>query len=107
MKIFCPQWDSNPGPYAYESNALSVELLEVIKIDHLKLTAFYMSFLCKLPVSRGRCNNDLSCIFSYMIFKSFCCLTQFKRRLLTELLKCITRQNMVLHMYIYHAVNYE
>ena len=27
-----------------------------------------------------------------MIFVSFCCLTYFQRRLLTELLKCITRQ---------------
>ena len=30
MKHFCPQWDSNPGPSAYEPNALSVELLELI-----------------------------------------------------------------------------
>ena len=63
MKNSCPQWDSNQGPSAYEANALSVELLQPISIDHLKVTAFYMSFLCKLPVPRGRCNSDLSCIF--------------------------------------------
>ena len=28
MKNSCPQWDSNPGPSAYEANALSVGLLE-------------------------------------------------------------------------------
>ena len=30
MKNSCPQWDSNPGPSAYEANALKVELLEMI-----------------------------------------------------------------------------
>ena len=34
MKNSCPQWDSNPGPSACEANALSVELLELINIDH-------------------------------------------------------------------------
>ena len=63
MKNSCPQWDSNPGLYAYESNALSVELLELINIDHLKVTTFYLSFLYKLPIPRGRCYNDVSCIF--------------------------------------------
>ena len=29
MKNSCPQWDSNPGPYAYEANALSVQLSEL------------------------------------------------------------------------------
>ena len=50
MKI--PQWDSNPGPSAYEANALSVELLELINADHLKVSAFYLSvlltYLCHL-----------------------------------------------------------
>ena len=65
MKNSCPQWDSNLGPSAYEANAPSVELLELINIDHLKVTAFYLSFPCELPVHvpRRRCNNDLSCIF--------------------------------------------
>ena len=49
-------------------NALSVELLELINIDHLNVTAFYLSFLCKLPLPRGRCYNDLSCIFLTQIF---------------------------------------
>ena len=39
-KHSCPQWDSNPGPSAYEANKLSVELLELINIDHLKVTPF-------------------------------------------------------------------
>ena len=30
MKNSCPQWGLNPGPSAYEANALSVELLEQI-----------------------------------------------------------------------------
>ena len=37
MKNSCPHWDSNPGPSAYEANALSIELLELINIDHLKV----------------------------------------------------------------------
>ena len=36
----CLQWDSTPGPSAFEANALNVELLD--------------SFVCKLPVPRGR-----------------------------------------------------
>ena len=39
MKNSCPLWDSNPGPSAYEANALSVELLEQIN------TAFSLSVL--------------------------------------------------------------
>ena len=61
--FFCPQWDSNPRPSTYEENAPSVELLELINIDLLKVNAFHLSLLCKLPVPRGRCNNDLLCIF--------------------------------------------
>ena len=30
MKNSCQQWDSNPGPSAYEANAPSVELLELL-----------------------------------------------------------------------------
>ena len=37
MKQSCPEWDSNPGPSAYEANAL-----ELINIDHLMVTAFYL-----------------------------------------------------------------
>ena len=40
MKNSCPYWDSNPGPSTYEANALSVELLELLNIDHLKVIAF-------------------------------------------------------------------
>ena len=50
MKNSCPQWDSNPGPSAYAANALSVELSELINIDHLRVSAFYLSCPCKLPV---------------------------------------------------------
>ena len=45
MKKSCPQWDSNSGPSAYKANALSIELLELMNIDHLKVTAFNLSFL--------------------------------------------------------------
>ena len=49
MKNSCPQRDSNPGPSAYEASALSVELLELINTDHLKVTAFdltsYITYL--------------------------------------------------------------
>ena len=48
MKNACQKWDSNPGPSAYEANALSVELLELIYIAHLKVTAFYPSVLLKI-----------------------------------------------------------
>ena len=40
MKNSCPHLGSNPGPSAYDANALSVELLELIYIVHLKVTAF-------------------------------------------------------------------
>ena len=44
MKKSCPQWDSNPGLSAYEANALSIELLEPINIDHPKVAAFTLTF---------------------------------------------------------------
>ena len=45
MKNSCPQWGSNPGPSAYEANALSLGLLELVNIDLLKVNAFYLSVL--------------------------------------------------------------
>ena len=87
MKNSCSLSDLNQGPSAYEADALSVELLELINIDHLKVRAFNMSFLCKLPVPRVHFVlhvlflEFLSCI-CLIIFVSFCCLTYF-RRLLT------------------------
>ena len=69
MKNSCPQWDSNPGTSAFGANALSVELLELINIDHQKVTPFYLSFLCRLPVPRVHLVlpvlffEILSCIF--------------------------------------------
>ena len=57
MKNACPQWNSNSGPSAYEANALSVKLLELIHIDHLKVTTFYLSVLLivvPVHVPRGR-----------------------------------------------------
>ena len=45
MKNSCPHWDLITGPSAYEANAVSVELLELLNIDHLKVTAFYLSVL--------------------------------------------------------------
>ena len=43
MKNSCQQRDSNPGPSAYKANALSVELLELINTDHLKVSAFNLA----------------------------------------------------------------
>ena len=91
MKNSCPQWDSNPGSSAYEANAVCVELLELINIDHLKVTTFYPSFLCKLPVPRGRCD-----IIQYLYRFAVWLIKTFAD--LKELLECITRQNIVLHL---------
>ena len=69
MKNSCPQLDSNPGPSAYEANALCVEILKLLNIDHLKVTAFALSLLCKFPVPRVHLVlpvffiDVLSCIF--------------------------------------------
>ena len=41
----CPHWDLNPEPSVFEAIALSVELLELINIDHLKVIAFYLNVL--------------------------------------------------------------
>ena len=37
MKNSCPLWDSNPVPSAYEANALTIALLRLISIEHLKV----------------------------------------------------------------------
>ena len=55
MKHSWQQRDSNPGHFAYDANALSVELLELIYMEHLKVTVFYLSVQLKLPVPRVRC----------------------------------------------------
>ena len=63
MKNACPQWNSNSGPSAYEANALSVKLLELIHIDHLKVTTFYLSvLLIVVPVQRGR-SSKMFCLW--------------------------------------------
>ena len=48
MKNSCPQWDSNPGLSAFKANALSVELLVLRNIDHLKVTAYGHEFFILL-----------------------------------------------------------
>ena len=54
---------------AYEANALSVELSELIYTDHLKASAFYPQCYLKLPVPRVHLVlpvlflEILSCIF--------------------------------------------
>ena len=63
MKNSYSQWDSNPGPSAFEASALSVELSELINIDHLKVSAFHLSFLRKLPDETMICRV----FFSYNI----------------------------------------
>ena len=35
MKNSCTQWDSNPGPSAYETRLLSDALLDEMSIEHL------------------------------------------------------------------------
>ena len=45
MKNYCPQWDAHPGPSANEASTLTVELLELININYLKVTLFYLSVL--------------------------------------------------------------
>ena len=42
------QWDSDLGDSTYEANELSVDLLELIYIDHLKVAALYTSVLLKV-----------------------------------------------------------
>ena len=37
MKNPCPQWDSNPVLSAYAAKALSIVLLQLIVIEHLKV----------------------------------------------------------------------
>ena len=97
-QISCPHWHSNPGLSAYEANALSVELIELINIGHLKVTAFYLSFLCKFPVQRGRCNNDLSCIFLIKYLYRFAVWLIKTFADCKELLKFITRQIILLNL---------
>ena len=38
MKNSCLQWDSNPGPSAYEAKSLNVELLDKISIEQFHLS---------------------------------------------------------------------
>ena len=103
-KNSCPQWDSNPGPSAHKANALSVELLELRNIDHLKVTAFYLSFyvnylyhvftwfyLCYfLKFCRVFFSYNICIVLLFDLFKTFADCK--------ELLKCITRQNILLHL---------
>ena len=37
MKNCYPQWDSNPGPFAYEATLLSIALLVEISTEHLNV----------------------------------------------------------------------
>ena len=54
MKNSRPQWDSNQEPSAYDNNTLSVELLELIDINHLEVTPFYLIVLLKVTLPLGR-----------------------------------------------------
>ena len=100
MKISCPHWNSNLGSSAYEANALSVELLELMYIDHQKMTAIYLSFICILPVPCGRCNNNLSCIF--LIYICIVLLFDLLRRLIT-----VKSYENVLHDKTFYYINHE
>ena len=89
MKNSFPQWDSNPGPSAYEANALSVEVLELINIDHRKVTSFYFSFTCTTCSPGFTCAilSNIVVYFSHIIFASFCCLTYFRHLLTVRVIK--------------------
>ena len=60
MKNSCPQWDSNPGPSAYEANSLSLALLVEISIEHLNVDRVLPECAIKIYmycVACVRCNK--------------------------------------------------
>ena len=64
----------NPVPSAYEVNALSVELLELRNIDHLKMTAFYLSVLLNIEgIPRNACgaSRDISIWYLMRMIASY------------------------------------
>ena len=47
MKNSRPQWDSNPVPFAYKANALTIALRDLISIKHLRVDCdkYYMTII--------------------------------------------------------------
>ena len=60
---FLPTVRFEPGTFRLRCERAKRWAIWADKYRSPQVTAFYMSFLCKLPVPGGRCNNDLSCIF--------------------------------------------
>ena len=85
---FMPTVWFEPGTIRLRSeHAISVHLLELINIDHLKVTAFYLRFLWKLPVPHIHLVlpvlflETLSCIFLILYFFCIVLLYDFTRLL--------------------------
>ena len=54
------QWDSNPGPSAYEAKSLSVAVLDQIYVEHLNIDRVLPECAIKIYlycVPRGRCSK--------------------------------------------------
>ena len=69
MKNHCQQWDSNPGPSAYEAKSLSVALLDQISFEHLNVYRVlpgcaFRIYLYHVP--RGSCSK-MFCRVLYFI----------------------------------------
>ena len=67
----CPLWDLNLVPFAYEANALTIAQRDLVSIELLKLTMFYLCHL-DVPVAR-RCRKMICLCHILCVF--FCCLT--------------------------------
>ena len=64
MRNHCPRWNSNPISSAYEVNALTVALLDLISIEYLKVDRVLSEFaILNLRISRGRCSKMICCVF--------------------------------------------
>ena len=60
MKNSCPQWDSNPGLSAYETDSLRIALLVEISIKHLNFYLILSEYDIEIylyHVQRSRCSN--------------------------------------------------
>ena len=66
MKNSCPQWDSKPVPTVYEANLLSIALLDLISIDHLKVDHVFPECAIKIYLD-NMVDVDLKCLVMYYI----------------------------------------
>ena len=65
MKNSCPQWDSNPVPSAYEANSLSIALLDLISIEHLKVERVLLE--CAIKIYLYHVVDVVKCFVVYYI----------------------------------------